>query len=105
MPEDDLELRSKVNLFTFGNIAGFIGESSPHQTSLSENRMKKNNSHHSNVDELLESVSGDFFQRHVRQPSVGRMKSPRKDQGELTVMRSRVTYSLATTLAAALEAS
>lgn len=40
MPEDDLELRSKViNLFTFGNIAGFIGESSPHQTSLSENRI------------------------------------------------------------------
>lgn len=63
------------------------------------------NSHHSNVDELLESVSGDFFQRHVRQPSVGRTRSPRKDQGELTVMRSRVTYSLATALAAALEAS
>lgn len=42
MPEDDLELRSKVNLFPFGNIAGFIGESSPQQTSLGENRMKKN---------------------------------------------------------------
>lgn len=66
------------------------------------------NLHHRDVDELPESVSGDFFQRHVRQPSAGRNKSVKslsKDKEKLTVVRSGVTHSLGTALAAALEAS
>lgn len=47
--------------------------------SLSENRRK--NSHRSNVEELLESVGGDLFQRHVCQPSAGHMKSVKKSKG------------------------
>lgn len=66
------------------------------------------NLHRRDVDELPESVSGDFFQRHVRQPSAGHnesVKSLSKDEQKLTVVRSGVTYSLGTALAAALEAS
>lgn len=71
------------------------------------------NLHRRDVDELLESVSGDFFQRHVRQPSAGHNKSPpsvseqspSKDKEKLTVVRSGVTYSLGTALAAGLESS
>lgn len=83
MPEEDLEFRWKVKRFTFGNIAGFIGESSPHQICyklLHSVKIGGKNSHHSNVDELLESVSGDFFQRHVCQPPVGHMKSVKKSK-------------------------
>lgn len=67
------------------------------------------NLHHRDVDELPESVSGHFFQRHVRQPSAGRHKSGKKslskDKDKLRVVRSGVTHSLGTALAAALEAS
>lgn len=41
---------------------------------LSENMTQIVNLHHSDVDELLESMSGDFFQRHVCQSSVGQME-------------------------------